>query len=348
MLINLKNLIKSESQSSKILLVKYGNLGDIYILMNALKSSFGYSKDIKIEVAIPFEFIGLFKRHFKHIKVHPLPVVRKGLNDQFIVKSYNLMKQSYNNLIVTGGSCSPLEEDLAAVLVRAKRKCRVKPDSSKGNTSTRFIGGWFYDVEHESTSKYERDIIAQQLFLEGINRNFFDEISQERNSNDCINKLLIFPGASSEKRRWTFDTLKAICDLCEAQFPETKIVVCGSESDGLAYGEKLGSLRSDAVKIQFEDLPLFELENIIRACDLAICNDSGPLHIAQFFETETVCISGQGHLDRFVGELVMGQPRMECANCNWSCQFQLENGKYRCVRQLEGYAREIEFFRFHK
>jgi heptosyltransferase-2 len=96
----------------------------------------------------------------------------------------------------------------------------------------------------------------------------------------------IHPGASLPEKRWPLEKF-AEGARCLASRPDTQVIVF---SDPQRYGESLASIPGVSVA----RTTLRELVALIAQCDVLVCNDSGPMHIAGGLGIPTVAVFGSG------------------------------------------------------
>lgn len=343
--VNVKNRFISKNVSKSFLIVKYGNLGDIYIMLSQMKKFDLDNMDGGVTIGVPQAYYQLVQEYFPNNKIISLPNMRSPRLINFFELIIELMKLKFGTLIVLGGSSSPIEEDLCATITVANHKIRSKPDTSKGNALTRLVGYLFYDETTVYDSFLEEEIIKRQL------EKFFDAKVDDNSGAEFIEDaqntcktIVVFPGASSMKRRWNVATLKSIIVEIKKIDALSTILVIGTRVDGLTYIEaKKGSALSNDAIFQFGKLSIDDLEKAISGADLVISNDSAPMHIAKLFSKPLIVYSGQGHLKRFVDETRFNFTKIGCANCNWDCKFPMQNDRFLCVEQLNTREMLYEF-----
>ena len=208
--------------------------------------------------------------------------------------------------MLLGGSASPIQEDLCVVCASARNKIRVLPDSSKGNAFTRIISHQFYDKSIKLSATLEADIIFEQLTLFFTRKKFERHFSNTTNITDQKTRVLICPGASVNERRWTAKTLTEIVNHIASLDIAVTISVLGTKIDGITYKDLRSFFMANKINIQFNNFELSELEAIIVSSEIVVTNDSAPMHIARMYRRPMVVISGQGHINRFIGESNFG------------------------------------------
>ena len=96
----------------------------------------------------------------------------------------------------------------------------------------------------------------------------------------------VHPGASLPEKRWPLEMFARVAgDL--ATRPDTRVLAF---ADPQGYGASLSSIPGVAVA----RTSLRELVALIARCDVLVCNDSGPMHIAGGVGTPTVAVFGSG------------------------------------------------------
>lgn len=97
----------------------------------------------------------------------------------------------------------------------------------------------------------------------------------------------IHPGASRPRGRWPLDGFSWIADTLASRYNAACLVFVDPEG----YGEGMAS-RSNA---KFVRASLREMMALITCCDLFICNDSGPMHIADALGVPVVGVFTTGN-----------------------------------------------------
>jgi heptosyltransferase II len=107
----------------------------------------------------------------------------------------------------------------------------------------------------------------------------------------------IHPGASFPEKRWPLDRFHHVARVLAAH-PDVRVVTF---TDPGGYGAELGKIEG-TVPAKVE---LRQMIALIEACDLLVCNDSGPMHIAAALGVPTVAMFGSG-IDRSFAPLGEG------------------------------------------
>ena len=119
-------------------------------------------------------------------------------------------------------------------------------------------------------------------------------------SNDVqANDLLIgiHPGASLPEKRWPLEEFRQVATALIAR-PGVRVLAFAEPS---GYGSELFAIQG----VIGAQVGLRELIALIDRCDLLVCNDSGPMHIAGALGVPTVAMFGQG-IERWFAPLGEG------------------------------------------
>jgi heptosyltransferase II len=145
-------------------------------------------------------------------------------------------------------------------------------DSHKIGDWMRLLGPFGGPVEIDpprlSVSDSERDWAADYLAMHGFN------------SADFV--IGIHPGASISEKRWPVERFREVAVGLAAR-PATRILVF---VDPAGHGALLDGIPG----VTAARVGLRQLLALIQRCDLLVCNDSGPMHIAGALRVPTVAI----------------------------------------------------------
>jgi ADP-heptose:LPS heptosyltransferase len=150
-----------------------------------------------------------------------------------------------------------------------------------------------------STEIFEFEFFRNQYFFEQILANKIQLQKPIINYPKVLeNRVVIFPGAKDDFRRWSPKKFAELCDRLKSDFPNAEFTICGSVSDvGLA---KEIIMQSNTVFTDYSGkLNLVELLQVIATAELVISNDSGPFHIAVALGKRVVCLSNGNNYGRF-------------------------------------------------
>jgi heptosyltransferase-2 len=127
----------------------------------------------------------------------------------------------------------------------------------------------------------------------------------------------IHPGASNVVRRWDLERFAAVADTLSERH-DAQIVVF---ADDQGYGAHIPMAHDHAIA----RVSMRQLMALVTQCDLLICNESGPMHIASALGTPVLAVftsmdpawfAPRGDQDRFVI-----QGGFACRPCFDRCRF---------------------------
>jgi len=164
-------------------------------------------------------------------------------------------------------------------------------------------------------------------------------------------RLGIAPGVMSPPGKalppkWYLETLS------QAGVEEMQVVLLGGGNDAGLCAEIAEALNRGCN--QYESLNLagktsvLELVECMRACDLFLCPDAAPLHIATALRKPVVGVMGGGHFGRFYpwgdpGLSRVVNKHMECYGCNWECKYE----SFLCVQEISASEAASELRNLH-
>ncbi len=127
----------------------------------------------------------------------------------------------------------------------------------------------------------------------------------------------IHPGARIAVRRWELARFAAVADTIAERLGATLLVF--AEPDG--YGADMPATTRFTVVRR----PLDELKTVLSLCDVLICNDSGPMHIASALDVPVVAVFGPTQLEWFGPRgrrsRVIRLAEVACRPCSDMCSF---------------------------
>ncbi|MBN1255241.1 MAG: glycosyltransferase family 9 protein [Deltaproteobacteria bacterium] len=135
----------------------------------------------------------------------------------------------------------------------------------------------------------KREGCKPEVFLSQKELQWASETLDSKGIN--INKLTItiHPGAYYPSQRWSAERFGEVARRVLEQ-GETNVILLGSR-DEKALLRDVTKIAGDGVQV-FSGLKLRELMALLSKCDLLVCNNSGPLHIASALKIRTVSMVG--------------------------------------------------------
>ncbi len=170
--------------------------------------------------------------------------------------------------------------------------------------------GFFYNIRYASNTfpvstdkKHMIDYILGLIGCIGVKANkeqpeIFLSVDEKENASRILKKagvnpedriIGIHPGGNYESQRWPVERFAAISDSLIAGYGIKVILFGGRDERSLISGFKDCAARKPII---LEELNLREFISVMSHCNLFLCNNSGPLHIATALNIPTVSTMG--------------------------------------------------------
>lgn len=153
---------------------------------------------------------------------------------------------------------------------------QVSPDLDRPHFSSR----WLRLLEHLGKQVFTRQ---PRLRLKQEDRDWASQSLDELGVKDDDLVIAVHPGARSAIRQWGDENFIALIDRLLAEFP---VKILWFQDPGQ---QAPGPKRNRVFPLS---LPLRQFMAIVERCDLMVCNDSGPMHIATALDIKVVGIFG--------------------------------------------------------
>lgn len=127
---------------------------------------------------------------------------------------------------------------------------------------------------------------AARLLVSRAEREWAAEYLSARGIESTSTLVGIHPGASVPAKQWPLNRFHEVA-LTVAQRKNTRVLAF---VDPAGYGASLGEIEG----VVTAQVSLRQLMALIERCDLLVCNDSGPMHIAGALGVPTVAVFGTG------------------------------------------------------
>ena len=141
-----------------------------------------------------------------------------------------------------------------------------------------------------------------EMFLSQEDRDYADRMFQSRGLASRSPIIGIFPGAGWRHRCWPAERFAAIGDLA-AEKSNARVVIFGGPGEADIVDDVAQKMRTCAVLMKGR-MTLRELGAMIEKCDVFLSNDTGPMHISTAVKTTTIALFGPGNHVKFqpIGE----------------------------------------------
>lgn len=307
----------NKEKIKKILVIKFGGIGDILLTTPVFPNLKSFFPDAEINV--------LTLRHSRDILIDNPYINRAFTYDKSEDKSWCLLKnirsQKYDLIIdLFGNPRTALITFFSGAQYRFGFKFRGR--NYAYNIKAEGRGGIVHNVEFnlDALRALEIPVNSKSLYL---NINIVHEEFAEKfiKGNGLEDKKLIGiskTGGWESKRYKVNDYIELINRLNE-KYDVSFLIFWGNEKE--KYDSEIirnGIKKNNAYVIP--DSPIRYLGALIRKCDLVIGNDSGPLHIAVAMQVPTLGIYGPTN-PRLQGpygdkNLTIVNEELECLYCN--------------------------------
>jgi ADP-heptose:LPS heptosyltransferase len=139
--------------------------------------------------------------------------------------------------------------------------------------------------------------------------------SENKNSLPFVPYLVLFPSASTSRKRWSTQHFATVAQHILDTYPSFHVVIAGSLQDNL-YAEKIIRLcrSSDRIQNWTGKTSLTELAHLIKNAKLLISNDTVAVHIAASVQCPFICIAMGQDKGKFI-------PYPEELNVSATCLF---------------------------
>lgn len=144
-------------------------------------------------------------------------------------------------------------------------------------------------------------------------------------------------GKDSCYKRWPEERFAGLCDKL-IDNAGTSIVLFGSGQEKDIVDRVEAAMKNKVLNTAGK-LSLEQSVALMKKCSLAVCNDSGPLHIAEGLGVKTVCLSGPVD-ERVYGpfpinkENIVIKKELACRPCYKNFRFPGCNNNHACLRDI--------------
>ncbi|MDZ4666549.1 MAG: glycosyltransferase family 9 protein [bacterium] len=298
-------LITIDSDGRKhLLLIKTEAIGDYILFRNFLQSvreSEAY-KDHHISL------IGneIWKPLFQKLDLNYVDTAYFINRNLFMtVASYrkdffnNFNTINFNAIVNCTHSREFLLGDLMVRALASKNKIGMEGDSVSEIPPLKLLGNTFYTrlIGSNRNNYFEfarNKHFFEQLLSTKISLNY-PQIEHEEVAKKFV---VMLPGAQDKVRQWPSERFKELAQKIH-DVHGYEIILSGSAAEKAAAELILDAENAAYIKNFCGVTALGDLPKLLAGAVLAICNDSGTLHMAAALNVPTVCISNGNHYGRF-------------------------------------------------
>ena len=134
-----------------------------------------------------------------------------------------------------------------------------------------------------------RDDCVPEVFLTDEEKEWASEVLSHKGIGENALTVAVHPGAYYPSQRWSTERFGKLVKRILEQY-EAKVILLGSR-DEKDLVKKVKEVAGKGAQ-DFSGLRLRKLIALLSACDLLLCNNSGPLHIASALKVRTVSMTG--------------------------------------------------------
>lgn len=288
-------------ESKKILIIKFGALGDIVlasVMATAIKQK---HPDYRVDFLAGEKHYKILLNHPHLDNVYVWDESDKYFN-QLFSQGKNLRKEKYDIVINVTNSLKNVI--LGAFLAPKKIIGKQK-----------FKKNWVEEY-YLLAKKAVNDIELPKNLYVGVDK-------------DCLSKanellapykrpyFVIIPGGATDRLRqgriWNIENWRALCDELIEKYGAT-VFVLGSKGERKYHS----NLTREGVVLLSGELNIQESSAVISKSDVVISQDTGPMHIASALNVRTIAILGSTSPDKIKPYGARGycvEPKSECRYC---------------------------------
>ncbi len=309
----MKNSIK------KILIIRFGAIGDVIHSSGLFRSIKKYSNDLSI--------------HYLCLKTPSLLIQ----NDPDLKKVWIAENKEYKYLYTLAKELKKEKFDLIINLQPSSRT-NFLTFFSKAKKVLKYKKTFkLHAVENfwDTAKPVFKDLILDDKLHIYISEEVKEKVSTLISSDK--KKILFNVGTSNTRqgRRWPIRYWQELAKILIDKY-DCEIILTGSNEDKELANELLKI--SPFVKSFCAELPLVESAAIMSLCDLAISGDTGPLHIATAVNTRSIGIYGAAPVSRTgpygMDNFAISSER-NCVPCNKrKCRFVAKGKEEPCITDI--------------
>ena len=282
-----------------ILLIRLSSLGDIVLTSPAIRAVRHHFPQARISMLVAKQYTDLLTENPHLDEVIPFNRAAKNKDTAEMVRIVHVLRKRHFDLVIDFQR--KFRTSLLAYLSGAK--CRVGYHQPNGLMCTvpvpdrvnkHAIDRCFDLLRPIGIEGRDRTL---ELFLAESDRADAREILAAKGIQLNRLKVGLFPGAGWKLREWMPDRFAAIGDLVVKHF-DAQVLIFGGPNEGELVNHVANLMTEEAIPFA-ADLRLLQFAAVVKACDLFITNDTGPMHVATALHTPTVTLFGPGNHIRF-------------------------------------------------
>lgn len=316
-----------KKDSSSLLLVNLGLIGDIIISSIIFENESKFKKYSKITYLIYDKYIDLFSSYDGNIDIIG---VSKAKFKYSLIYKYKFLKKLRNaeygtSVNLTAGRA--ISSDTLTLLSGANITYALNLDA-KGIVKhfKDYFDSLYTEILYSSSfNEYEKNIYALKQLCKSDDIKFFNERTFQRITikefNTELPILVLAPFTSEANRDWSKQNYIELIKKLQKEF---YIIILASEEQEKKVTEIFNSVTNENIFRDKTEFKLSELPSVIAQANCFIGADSGMTHLALKMNRPLVGIIGGGNFNRYFpygesSKFIYLFHELECFNCEWRC-----------------------------
>lgn len=283
------------SAPPRVLIIRRRYLGDVVLLGSMLRNLRLQWPEAHIAVLTEAPYVDVLALNPDVDRAILLPPSRRVA--ALTALAWRLRRNGFTHVIDVDNT------DKTALLAFATgARCRVTYDRQTGGTHFRWaynrlarLGDGFY-ASHHITDTYLALLGAIDVEVRTKEVRLVPRLADiaavvpllERESAADQPRVLVHPGSRSPFRIWPVERFAQVCDRIQRELGAAVFVVAGPGEQEL--GRRIRELMTTPVTVIDRALAIGEFSALVSRCDLFLCHDSGPMHVAAAVGTPVVAL----------------------------------------------------------
>jgi len=268
-------LLTQKSKIKRILILRLDRIGDIVLSTPAIKATREYFPEVHIAVMVKEEYKDLL---INNPDINEVIGYKPLWNFRFIGELRSRKFELVVDLIMDWNYKSALLAYLSGAPYRV---------------------GYDHSREKKHLVENTLDVIRKlgivpgedkpQLHVASQDSAFVKDLLLSQGINQGEDLVGIHLGGYYPSQRWSIERFASVSDEIIRKY-NTRVVFIGGPKEGDLIDKAMGLMQGKAIAIK--DFSLAHLVALIQRCQLLICNNSGPLHIACAVGVPTISTMG--------------------------------------------------------
>jgi ADP-heptose:LPS heptosyltransferase len=349
---------KKKSDLKQIGILRLDGMGDLVLLMDALRGLRDYFEATRFNIVIIVEEWLLDLAEACPFIDQAITINTKKFKKNFIYRIKKLIEIKSFGFEVFINACIQRElafGDVMTYLSHAKLRYGFTPQFDQ--YKERFLGDRFYTnlVSDKKGKVHELERYAELVKEVGADSfSIKNPLLKKRISNKKENYFVVSPGASNKLRCWPVENFGLLSSALYQEYRYVPIIIGSNEDQKIA--QLLMKLKPDLPWVdQTGKNRVTELIDLLAKSRFNITNDSGPLHLSLALENKTIGIVGGSDFRSYPGYpvhlrnnlLIIHDQQTDCFNCLGNCLFSDKKDEIKpCLTNItfeQAYNKIIEF-----